>query len=122
MRSYWSGRDLMLCQETHQEKKPYSFSYVSGSFYPRIEGEDWYPIDVDAGSSDKPLDLDYWTYLKNHEGDWTEAEESRATESATKAAEHKFSCCRCLKTLYMPVLIRTWWWEGMRTMFGQKSS
>jgi hypothetical protein len=53
-------------------------------FYRVFEGEDWYPIDVDAGSSDKPLDLDYWTHLKNHEGDWTEAEESRATESATK--------------------------------------
>ncbi|KAJ7831582.1 hypothetical protein B0H14DRAFT_3143118 [Mycena olivaceomarginata] len=53
-------------------------------FYRVFEGEDWYPIDVDAGSSDKPLDLDYWTHLKNHEGDWTEAEASGATGCRTQ--------------------------------------
>ncbi|KAJ7850490.1 hypothetical protein B0H14DRAFT_3451885 [Mycena olivaceomarginata] len=46
----------------------------------------WYPIDTEIGSQAKPADLDYWTYLKEHEGDWSDTSSTKPSEDAIKGA------------------------------------
>ncbi|KAJ7856805.1 hypothetical protein B0H14DRAFT_2578635 [Mycena olivaceomarginata] len=53
-------------------------------FYRIFEGSDWYPIDTEIGSEEKPLDVEYWTYLKNHEGDWSATTKAEPSKSAIR--------------------------------------
>ncbi|KAJ7687285.1 hypothetical protein B0H17DRAFT_1136407 [Mycena rosella] len=38
--------------------------------YLPFEGEAWWPIDVDSGSKDSPIDVEWWTYLRDNPGNW----------------------------------------------------
>jgi hypothetical protein len=55
-------------------------------FYCLFEGTNWYLIDTEIGSQAKPVDLDYWTYLKQHEGDWSDTSCTKPSKDAIKGA------------------------------------
>ncbi|KAJ7444397.1 hypothetical protein B0H11DRAFT_1915924 [Mycena galericulata] len=60
-----------------------------------FEGESWFPIDVDAGSRDNPIDVEFWTYL------W-DAEAIPLPQA--EVDPNVFRCCICWETLHMPVV------------------
>ncbi|KAJ7119811.1 hypothetical protein C8R44DRAFT_878203 [Mycena epipterygia] len=73
---------------------------TSMSRYLPFEGLSWWPIDVDQGSKDSPIDVEWWTYLRDHPGDWS----STAPTVITTVDPKVFDCCVCWDTLHKPVM------------------
>jgi hypothetical protein len=53
-------------------------------FYRKFQGSDWFPIDADEGSKDQPTDVDFWTYMKENEGDWSGRDQKIPSEDEIK--------------------------------------
>ncbi|KAJ6460707.1 hypothetical protein C8R47DRAFT_1226210 [Mycena vitilis] len=78
-----------------------TLSHAQGSTYLPFEGQAWFPIDVDSGTKDSPIDVEWWTYLHEHPGDWTDGAPSVATNRVDPKV---FTCCICWDTLRKPVV------------------
>ncbi|KAF8217212.1 hypothetical protein K438DRAFT_1748308 [Mycena galopus ATCC 62051] len=65
-----------------------------------FEGKDWWPIDIDEGDPDNPVDVDFWTYTREHTGDWT----TNDVPSYARKEPKIFECGICCDTLFKPVV------------------
>ncbi|KAJ7263422.1 hypothetical protein C8J57DRAFT_1231295 [Mycena rebaudengoi] len=86
--------------------------YVDACIFPGLqcfftfEGKDWYPINVDEGSSeDDTIDVEAWTTLSEAPGSWTANDEDTAVPSSSEvwakvraANVDIFQCCICFST------------------------
>lgn len=57
------------------------------SFYRKFNGTEWYPIDVDDGSSHQPHDVEFWHYCKDHDDGLPDLASVAPTTSADAAGE-----------------------------------
>ncbi|KAF8193084.1 hypothetical protein K438DRAFT_1969568 [Mycena galopus ATCC 62051] len=80
--------------------------------YLKFEGEAWFPIDVESGSSDAPIDVEWRDMLTANESTWTK-EKHAASLGATAGTRHGhnagvdaqvFRCGICYGTLASPVI------------------
>ncbi|KAJ7021403.1 hypothetical protein C8F04DRAFT_1273760 [Mycena alexandri] len=70
------------------------------TFYHDWEGEDWWPINVDDGTTEQPHDFEFWLYCKEHGAPSREGESQGLSADMLKACE----CSICKHTLFMPVV------------------
>ncbi|KAJ7126119.1 hypothetical protein C8R44DRAFT_874492 [Mycena epipterygia] len=105
-----------LVRSTPQSKNSRSSPYLPGEgratfpidvdrigtpqIYLPFEGQAWFPIDVDRGSVDSPIDVEFWTYMSEHPGNWSADAAQRVMTVDLKI----FQCCICWDTLFQPVV------------------
>ncbi|KAJ7086508.1 hypothetical protein C8R44DRAFT_893573 [Mycena epipterygia] len=80
--------------------KPLLTTSKSSPFLP-FEGQHWFPIDVDQGSQDCPIDVEWWTYLHENPGDWSVKPNVKVVTVDPKV----FECGICWETLSKPVML-----------------
>ncbi|KAJ7046264.1 hypothetical protein C8F04DRAFT_1248516 [Mycena alexandri] len=70
------------------------------AFYHDWEGEPWWPIDVDDGSAEQPIDYEFWLYCKEHGEPPQDPTAYEIPAEGLKACE----CGICADTMFMPVV------------------
>ncbi|KAJ6582665.1 hypothetical protein DFH09DRAFT_1439513 [Mycena vulgaris] len=88
-------------------------THAPTSRYLPFEEQSWWPIDVDAGSKDSPIDVEWWTYLNENPGNWSIDEEARRL-TKPGVDPKVFNCGICWDTLLRPVMLK-WLRRGRAT-------
>ncbi|KAK7001762.1 hypothetical protein R3P38DRAFT_3216049 [Favolaschia claudopus] len=72
-----------------------SRAYTGSPKYLAFEGAHWFPIDVDAGTKDSPIDVDFWAYANDQEF-------HESGTSVKHVPAELLTCGICLDTLEKP--------------------